>query len=155
MVSRISEKIIRWCKTQYCIDDAECHIAEYGIKVMLNTSSKVISIFLIGSILGYSKEVMITLTTFCSMRWFAGGYHCKTDLGCFFTMLFVCLFPISLLEIDFNIIGWIWPVIMIYSSYEIIRYAPRNSRVNPIIDSHILLKKKMRTYILLGGIIFC
>lgn len=146
-MKQISKKIAAWCIQNHPMDDAESHIVAYGIELMLNTSLKVIAIFVIGAAMGYLREVAVAMAVFGGVRYFAGGYHCRTDLGCFSVMLFVCLCPIPFMRMDVDIARWIWGVIVIYSLYEIIRYAPRNSKVNPIYDSLILRKKRVGSII--------
>lgn len=126
---------------------------EYGIEVMLNTSLKVLALLVIGAILGRFREVVIAMFVFGSIRNFAGGYHSKTHLGCFSVMLFVCLCPIPFLGVELHPAGVVWAAVSVYSIYEVIRYAPRNSAVNPIYDSRILKKKRVGSLIVVGAYI--
>ena len=149
-MKKISDKIIEWCKQNYQFAEDEYPVFEYGIQLILNTFLKVIMIFMIGFVIGYFQEVVVTLSVFCGIRHFAGGVHCKTDLGCFCVMLFICMCPIFMFRVDENFSKWIWGVISVYSVYEMIRYAPRNSKVNPIYDSKILVRKRIGSLIVTG-----
>lgn len=125
-------------------------IVEYGIQLFLNTSVKVTGILLIGAIIGYFKEVAIAMFVFGSIRNFAGGYHSQTDPGCFSVMLCICLSPIPMFMIPLQLAKWIWGVVAVYSLYQVIRYAPRNSTVNPIYDMQILKRKRIGSLIVTG-----
>lgn len=149
-MKEISKKITNWCQDYCQLEDEEYPIVEYGIQLFLNTSLKVIIIFLIGAAIGYFKEVVIAMFVFGSIRNFAGGFHCKTDLGCFSVMLFICLSPIPMFNIDIRLAQLMWGIIAVYSLYQVLRYAPRNSKVNPICDKRILKRKRIRSLIVTG-----
>ena len=155
----ISSKIAAWCQKQCLLSEEQVHIVEYGIEVMLNTSLKVIGILVISTILGCFKEVVIAMFVFGSIRNFAGGYHSSTHLGCFSAMLLTCLSPLPFLGVELAVAKWIWGAISVYSMYEIIRYAPRNSKVNPIHDRRILKRKRVGSLVVIGlyvlFLVFC
>lgn len=139
---KISDSVTQWC-ARYChIQDDEYPFVVYGIRLLFNTSIKVSLILLIGLVTGHFKEVLIAMSVFGCIRNFAGGYHCKTDIGCFCVMLFICVCPIFFIHIEPQVDRWIWYGISIYAVYEIIRYAPRNSKVNPIYDLKLLKRKR-------------
>lgn len=148
-MKRISTAISGWCRRNCQLEEAEFHIVEYGIQLLLNTSVKVIIILLTGMVLGYFREVLIAMSVFSAIRYFAGGYHSRTDLGCLGIMLFICLCPIPLFRLSISVSIMIWGLIIVYSAYGIIRYAPRNSTVNPVRDPKIMAKKRK------GSIIAC
>lgn len=132
------------------MDCADKHIVEYGIQLMLNTSLKVVIILIVGNTLGHFKEVVIAMSVFGGIRYFEGGYHCKTDIGCLSVMLLASLSPILFFGIEVRIAQYIWRMIIVYSLYETIRYAPRNSKVNPIYDLQILSRKRSGSIIVVG-----
>lgn len=149
-MKQISRSITTWCQKNYELSESECHIVEYGIQLMLNTSLKVLVILVVGAVLGHFQEVVIAMFVFGSIRNFAGGYHSDTHLGCLSVMLFICLCPIPLFRVGIGLAKWIWLAISLYSAYAIIRYAPRNSKVNPIHDPRILKRKRVGSLIVLG-----
>ena len=147
---QLSKKITAWCKDNCQLSDEQVHVVEYGIEVMLNTSLKVLGILMIGAILGCFKEVVIAMFVFGSIRNFAGGYHSSTHFGCFSAMLLTCLSPLPFWDVELGTARWIWGAISVYSMYEIIRYAPRNSKVNPIHDPQILKRKRVGSLVAIG-----
>ncbi len=142
-MKQISRWIVTWCQNKNRMSEEQFHIVEYGIQLLLNTSLKILTIGVIGGILGYFNEVVIAMFVFGSIRYFAGGYHFKTDMGCLGFMLLMCLSPIPMFRVELYLSKWIWRAISIFSIYEILRYAPRNSKVNPILDYRILKKKRV------------
>lgn len=138
----LSQSITGWCR-RYCeLNEDESDIVRYGIETTLNTSTKMVILLIVGAVLHRFSETVITLTVFGALRSFAGGYHCKTHLGCLGTMLLISLSPIAFEQLSFTWALPLWIAMMTYAVYEIVRYAPRNSEVNPIYDEGILRKKR-------------
>lgn len=138
-----SERIARWCQSCGTVSEEEYPAVLYGLQLILNTVLKGTGILLIGAIAGCVSDVLICMLTFCSMRYMAGGYHARTHIGCFLAMMVPCLLPAVLKEAGISCISLIWTGMLIYSGYEILRYAPRNSIVNPITDCRILKRKRI------------
>ncbi len=138
----VSGKIADWCRGILEMEESEYHIVEYGIELMLNTTWKLAGLFLIGLAIGHLQEVVVAMAVFGSVRYFAGGFHSDTDLGCFGAMLFICLCPIPLCGVEGMAAYIISTVLVIYSLYEIVCYAPCISKVNPIRNPEILRNKR-------------
>lgn len=141
--------IANWCQRNGCVSEEEYPIVLYGLQIMFNTSQKIMGILLISMVLGILWEVLLSMVIFCSMRYWAGGWHSSTHIGCFSTMLFICVCPAFLKSIEGNWAILVWVCMVLYSLYNILRYAPRNSKVNPITDEWILKRKRI------GAIVEC
>lgn len=68
-------------------EDAEIYI--YGINQILVSVLNVSSALIIGLILGMFLESIIFMTEYIPLRSFAGGYHAKTPMRCYFASLFL------------------------------------------------------------------
>ncbi len=66
-------------------EDAEIYI--YGINQIFVSVLNVSSALIIGLILGMFLESIIFMAAYIPLRSFAGGYHAKTPLRCYFTSL--------------------------------------------------------------------
>lgn len=132
-----------WCRKYGNVSEKEYPIVLYGLQVMFNSSLKMLGILLIGACLGVFREVVISMSVFCSMRYWAGGWHSSTHMGCFGSMLIPCLCPAFLQNLRGSWIYPVWLCMIVYSLYAIFRYAPRNSKVNPITDERILRRKRV------------
>lgn len=145
--------IADWCKRNGAVSEEDYPIILYGIQVCLNTSLKLLGILLIGALLHQLAAVLVSMAVFCSMRYWTGGWHSKSHLGCFCTMLIPCVCPSLLMGINGEWTPWEWtpwewiPIVsgcmLVYSIYRILRYAPCNSEVNPIEDVGILRVKRL------------
>lgn len=145
----MSRIIADWCKRNHCVSEGEYAIVLYGLEVMFNTSLKLAGIILTGIVLGVFWEVLLSMAVFCSMRYWAGGWHSETHMGCFSAMLAFCVSPAFLQNIEAVWVMPLWIGMILYSIYKILRYAPQNSKINPITDESILRKKRI------GAIIEC
>lgn len=145
--------IVNWCKREGTVPDEDYNIVFYGIQVLLNTLLKIFSILFIALLLHQFFTVLISMTVFCSMRYWTGGWHSKSHLGCFCTMLISCLIPSFFVGIHGEWAEWLLKGIMIYSAYRVFRYAPCNSKVNPIEDPKLLHRKRIGSIIETAGLL--
>lgn len=145
----MSRIITDWCQKNGCVSEEEYPIVLYGLEIMFNTSLKIMGILLISMMLEIFWEVLLSMLVFCSMRYWAGGWHSNTHIGCFSTMLFICVCPAFLKSIEAKWVIPVWVCMGLYSLYNILRYAPRNSKVNPITVERILKRKRI------GSVVEC
>lgn len=145
--------IADWCKKNGAVSEENYPIILYGIQVLLNTSLKVLGILLTGALLHRFVAVAISMAVFCSMRYWTGGWHSKSHLGCFCTMLIPCVCPSLLMGVDGAWVPWVLRGMLVYSVYAVIRYAPCNSEVNPICDPKILKAKRVGSVMEMLGVV--
>lgn len=137
------ERIALWCQRNGAIEKDQYEIVVYGLQLMGDTSIKLLGLLLIGCLFGCVREILITFVAFGSMRYWCGGYHCKTNTGCFWAMFFICFSPIVISKAAVPYPILIWTAMMLYCCWMVYRYAPRNSRVNPITSQKTLKRKRM------------
>jgi accessory gene regulator B len=84
----------------------------YGLKIILNTLSVICLTLLLGWAFGWFIDVIITMVSFASLRWFSGGYHIKSsDL---------CVLISSILMLLITMISKIYePPFIIYSAISL------------------------------------
>lgn len=78
----IANKIAKWCGNYYTLETSRRKIIEYAIEVLLETVFKLIILLLLGAIFNRFFETIVFLISFCVLRFFAGGFHLKTNFGC-------------------------------------------------------------------------
>lgn len=145
--------IANWCKKNGAVSEEDYPIILYGIQLCLNTSLKMLGILLIGALIHHFMDVLLSMAVFCSMRYWTGGWHSKSHLGCFSTMLLPCVCPAVLMELDGGWMPWALGCMLIYSVYNVLKYAPCNSKVNPIEDPQILKRKRVGSIIETAAIV--
>ena len=67
-------------------------------------------------------------------------YGLEVMLGAMFV---VCFSPVQCAQMNIRIAQILWIPMLIYSIYQFIKRAPRNSKVNPIYDARILKRKRI------------
>lgn len=150
MLSQISKKIARWCYTGTGSGDLE--ITSYGIELLLDTLSKLIALLLFAAFIGSLPEMVIVLLTFSSLRYFAGGFHMQSNLGCFLSMVFIAGLSLAVqklaffYQLAFPRIGLV--VVLFVLVALVFLYAPAATRNNPIKDQKTVKKKKLYAVIL-------
>ena len=149
-MNAISRKLGLWCLRNEGIAESQYPIVIYGIELFLNTTLKVVEILTAGAILGMFAEVLLAMTALCGMRYWTGGYHCKTHIGCFSVMALVCLGAALVSKINFEGAVIVQFLMIFHSAWMIFRYAPRNSEKNPITDEKILRRKRKGSFIWLA-----
>ena len=149
--------IADWCKKNGAILEEDYPIVLYGIQVVLNTSLKLLGIFLIGALLHRLPAVLLSTAVFCSMRYWTGGWHSESHMGCFSVMLIPCVGSPLLAGINGEWVPWVLGIMAVYSVYKVWRNAPCNSKVNPIEDQKVLKLKRIgsiaEVVIIVGGVI--
>lgn len=151
MNKKISGLITDWC-SQFISIEAISSVISYGIEVWLNSIVKIILLVLIGGICGFFKETILVLFIFGQVRKYAGGVHCKTDVGCFFSMLFICLISIGVSKNSEKIPLFFIVIVLISIWISTLKYAPCNSKVNPITDEILLEKKRKGAILIITGV---
>lgn len=90
MISKTAIKISEWCVNIINVSGEEKQTIQFGLEVLYDTVAKLILIMTVGLCLGKITEFMVFLLAFCSLRYWAGGIHCKSRQGCTFVMLLMC-----------------------------------------------------------------
>ena len=112
---------------------------------------KVVGLLLIGLRLVKFQEFFFALFGACSLRLWAGGYHCKNSISCFGAMMIICLCSVY----GAPIMSQVWPgyIVVVFFIFllTLIRYAPGQMRSNLITDPKIYVMKKRRAIAWLLG----
>lgn len=58
-------------------------VITYGVELLFNTLLKSIVYILLGTLLHQALETVLSIFVFGFLRYFTGGVHAKTDIGCF------------------------------------------------------------------------
>lgn len=89
MIQAIAEEISLRLVTNRMISIEKRKYYTYGIELVLNDLLVFLSIILIGTLTGKLFVSLIYVLTYCSIRNYVGGYHCKTHMKCYYTTLFL------------------------------------------------------------------
>ena len=90
MIHTCAVKISGWCVRCLGNSEEERQVIQYGIEVILDAVGKTAAILLAGALMGRAPAFAASLVFFCSLRYWAGGIHCKTSFRCLIAMLAIC-----------------------------------------------------------------
>ena len=94
MIHTCAVKISGWCVRCLGNSEEERQVIQYGIEVILDAVGKTAAILLAGALMGRAPAFAASLVFFCSLRYWAGGIHCKTSFRCLIAMLAICLISV-------------------------------------------------------------
>ena len=89
MIQAIAEEISLRLVANRMISIEKRKYYTYGIELVLNDLLVFLSIILIGTLTEKLFISLIYALTYCPIRNYVGGYHCKTHMKCYYTTLFL------------------------------------------------------------------
>lgn len=89
--------------TEVMVDNGQCslenkYLVLHGLTAGVELLFNIISTLIIGSILGMFIESILFLIVFPFIRSYAGGYHCKDSISCYFSSVTVLLLVLLLVK---------------------------------------------------------
>lgn len=134
--------------SRYEMPQSKADAVTYGIELIFDSLFKLLGILLLGILFGCAWEMVLAVACFSTLRSQAGGFHMKSDLGCFLVVLSVCVLACVgaeyIQELPAVVLAVLSVAILILNK----KYAPFFTENNPIEDEQII-KKKNR-----GAVIF-
>lgn len=148
MEHKLASKITQWCLGRSEMSETQAIIVTYGIELIFDSLFKLIGLVILGIIFGRTWEVILSIGCFALLRSSAGGLHMESSLGCFLSMVFVCVTSCAGAEL----IGELPIAIMVVLSVGIVvlnkLFAPFFTQNNPIEDEQIIKNKNLRAVII-------
>ncbi|EHL07762.1 accessory protein regulator protein B [Desulfitobacterium hafniense DP7] len=131
------------------LDEGKTDILRYGFEVIIGEGIKVISIFVMASLLGLTPYVLVAFLTVGTYRLFSGGYHSETYSRCFIfsVFLFLGMGKITQLLLPYfklpvaQIITLIC-VVFVWSLWIAIKWAPAETPNKPLAEGEKTRQKK-------------
>lgn len=150
-MNMLAKRITDWCNQVYPMKQEQEIAVCYGLELLIENLIKFAGIFLVAALFRMADEVAVFCLVFCPFRMLAGGIHMKTGTGCFLFML--VLIGISLLCQSILVLPWAmrWCMV-IFMVAGCWRYAPRDTKKNPIAFESVRTKKK---YLSVAFCFFC
>jgi accessory gene regulator B len=125
----------------------------YGVELVLDDLIIFLTISIIGALTGKIIISLIYAVTYCPIRNYVGGYHCKTHMKCYFTTLFLY---IAMLLFNYYLLNSrliVSSILIAIAIPAIFIFSPVDYGTDPISDDD---RKKYRVKsILLLTIAFC
>lgn len=118
-------------------------ILEYGLKQMLLSLLNFVTTMVLGIVFGCVYEGCIFILAYAILRSFAGGYHAKTPLRCYFASVFLISIFFALMKVMNNRTGLLLTAVAV-SIVMVFALAPIEA-VNKPLDKEERLVYRRRT----------
>lgn len=142
LLTRLSRKIVNNLTQSDIVKAEDAEIYIYGINQILMYAINISSALIIGLIFGKFFEAAVFIAAYCSLRSFAGGYHAKTPLKCYFfsiIMLIIVLVGIKYLYLT----EWMYYTVLLAAALVVIVLSPVEDRNKPLDEiEHRVYKKR-------------
>lgn len=121
---------------------------QYGIELTLETIWKIFILWIFSCLLSIEKEFFISVLTFSTLRYFAGGMHMKASISCFLFMAVIGFLPafiekLVFIRIEINLLFLTVSYLLIW------KYAPYTTP-NNIVSEQIAKKNNLYARIIVG-----
>lgn len=143
----VSEKIVKSLITIGVVPSDDKDLYQYGIRHGILMVINVLTIILIGFILGMVWQSIVFILAYIPVRTYSGGYHASTELKCYLfsvALIFVVLIGIKL--IPWN--AYICSIVTLCALMIIIRLAPVEDLNKPLEQKEKAVYKRRARIIL-------
>lgn len=141
-LTKLSRKIVNDLTQSDIVKAEDAEIYIYGINQILMYAINISSALIIGLIFGKLFEAAVFIAAYCSLRSFAGGYHAKTPLKCYFfsiIMLIIVLVGIKYLYLA----ELVYYAVLLAAALVVIVLSPVEDRNKPLDEiEHRVYKKR-------------
>lgn len=148
MFAKLAKNMACFCVKNNLIKKEDEEIFEDGMELLLSAVSNLFAAVLIAVLTDSLIPCLIELTTFATMRIFAGGYHANTHIGCMITLILVQVLFVTIIKmVSIGTLKTITPYMMIISVYLIVILTPVAHTDKPLPDN-LIYKLQKKAYIL-------
>ena len=156
LVEKICNKLTQKIRKEMPeVDDERAEVINYGLQVLLGEIPKNLIIILTSYLLGILRLTFFTILAILPYRYFAGGVHLKTHIGCIVSTHIFYMGTIFIsqtvvfneLFIKYIVVSAIW----ILSVIMITLYAPADTENKPILRKKERKLKRNCSYITMTG----
>lgn len=142
IIENWANKIVEWSSSgNESFTEEQKEVLAYGYILFLENAYKLLLLIVVALLTHTLCETIVTIGSLILLRNFAGGIHCKGSTGCTLSMLGV--WGVGLLVSKIQIPIYIHILIAIIIAWTIMKYAPKTTSKNPIVDPTILKNKHM------------
>jgi len=125
---------------RHALQRDDLDVFAYGLDLMLFSLLSVLGLLSLGLLTGHFRETVFCLAVFVPMQTTGGGYHAKTHIRCFFTMVTGWIVAMMLCHI---LPLWATIIFMAQGIAAVLMYAPIEHVNAPMSDRQ---KNKMRVF---------
>lgn len=142
MIHKLAKKISYWNTDSLKLNECERQVVEYGLEVFMDGLGKLMILCLVGVGLDKTSSFLCVILAFCSLRYWAGGVHCKTNIGCLGAMIFISVVSVYGAELLQDIPQVVRMVVMLLCLGAVIWKAPGQTDNTPRLNEESEIMKR-------------
>lgn len=146
MFEALAEKIVRRFRDRQIISKENEELYKYGFNIGLTILINLLSSVLVGVFFGMIFESMIFLMGYIPLRSYAGGYHARTSLRCYFISIFIMILILAFFS--YVSLVSLYKMLLFIGVTVCIILSPVEDENKPLDDDEIRIYRK-RSYIVL------
>lgn len=128
-IEKITNNISRKMGDRLNKNQEEVAVLNYGLFIVIHTSIAIILTFAIGLVTNMTLEIMIISVVAALLKRYSGGVHSSTPSRCIITgIIFALLLSIIcksvLVKLNYNVLGIVIAILLIYSYYVLYKNCP-------------------------------
>lgn len=131
MFHTFSERVIAYSVRNGLLDKEKAEEYIYGLELSISVLVNLVSVLLIGLVMGMLPEAVLFLFLYVTVRRFAGGFHFESQVVCFLSMCIMSLSAFLVIRYGGNNI-WLWSAVMAASVLILLLLSPVPSITKPI-----------------------
>lgn len=148
MFEALAEKIVRRLCDRQIISKENEELYKYGFNIGLTILINLLSSVLVGVFFGMIFESMIFLMGYIPLRSYAGGYHARTPLRCYFISIFIMILILAFFS--YVSLVSLYKMLLFIGVTVCIILSPVEDENKPLDDDEVRIYRK-RLYIVLAN----
>ncbi len=135
MFTKLIGKIVEVQIDKNIVKSEDRDIITYGLESSLKQLINVLTTVVLGAFFNLIIESIVFLICFSLIRTYAGGYHCKKALNCYFFSSGIIIFVLLLIKFTPNEFTVIISLILLFISIPVLlKFAPVEALEKPLDD---------------------
>ena len=162
MIHRIAVRLSEALSDKLNADERARQIYCYGIEVLLSNLTTMLTVLLIGQIMGILTCSILYLAIYSSLKVTCGGYHARTQLACWLISIasFVATVVMAEVTMLLPVSRLPWIIVLVLSTIYILLSPPVMNSNHPVAQKTVKKNKKISTFLIsvytliIGGMYF-
>lgn len=150
MFAKTAERITEQLKEANAITTEQYEICKFGVQQGLTILLNLLTVIILGSIIGEFWQTIFFMIVFIPLRVYAGGFHAKTPLRCYVYSSFFMIVILAAMKYSWSINEFTCIFVISFSSIIIGVLAPVETANKPLEESERKVYRKKMIRIIEG-----
>lgn len=141
MISSAANNITNYLICKKVIKDDDREIYQYGFEQVFSSLLNIVTMLLLGIILGKIYQSLVLILSFMALRSYSGGYHANTPLQCYLLTVMSISAALSIMKF-ITIDRFICLGLLVLSSVVILLLSPIGTKNKPLDEIEKIIYRK-------------